>query len=139
MSLNQLVRVISTLAYSNTFARASLQSVSFSGPGLYFSKWQVKKKFADKTLHPDLAEAVNLSTTFMPSKDIVPRFDGQVGNIQRTACSDKNSLHCHSISAMICDLLSRCGDNQHQKRFHNCTVPKQTFDYYAILQQIIFP
>jgi len=116
-----------------------IPSVSFSGPGLYYSKWQFETKTSDEvSLHPDLAEAVNLGTTFMPSNDVVPRVDGQIGNIQHTACSVKNSLHCHLISTMICDLLHRCGDDQHRERFRDCSGTKQTFNY-TILQEIIFP
>ena len=121
-----------------TFARASLQSVSFSGPGLYYANGQFKTKIADETLQPNLAEAVNLGTTFIPSSDVVPRLDSQVGNIQQTACSDTNLLHCHSISTMICDLLFRCGDDQNQKRFKDCTGRNQTFDYDT-LRLSIFP
>ena len=100
-----------------------LQSVSFSGPGIVFSKFQFTTQIGDKVLYPRLAKATNLATTFIPSHDLVPQVDGHLGNVQYTACSRMVPSSCHEISAMVCDLLLRCGDDQDQKRFHTCEAP----------------
>lgn len=115
-----------------------LQSVSFSGPGMYYSKWQFKTVIDGKVLNPQLSEAVTLGTTFMPYNDLVPRVDLQVGNIQQTACSANNPGDCHYLSPTICDLLFRCGDDQHMERFKDCTGTKQTFDYDK-LEEFLYP
>jgi len=105
-------------------ATLGVSSVSYSGPGFFFAKWQFGTKLSlpsgNETWYPKLARAVNLNTVFVPSSDAVPRFDSHIGAIQHTACTKRAPLSCHSISAMVCDLLLRCGDNQDQKRFHRC-------------------
>merc|ERR1712010_344676 len=101
-------------------ATLGVSSVSFSGPGFFYSRYQFGTKVGNETLYPKLARAINLNTVFMPSTDVVPRMDSHIGAIQHTACTFKEYSACHSISAMVCDLILRCGDNQEQKRFHSC-------------------
>ena len=97
-----------------------LQSVSFSGPGMQYSKWQFPTKIGEDDLYPRLARAADQDTVFMPSHDFVPTVDSHVGNVQDTICSRKGFLSCHSIAHMVCDLLFRCGDGHNQERFHTC-------------------
>ena len=97
-----------------------LQSVSFSGPGTQYSKWQFGTKIGEDYLYPRLSRAADQSTVFMPSHDFVPTVDSHVGNVQDTICSRKGFLSCHGIGVMTCDLLLRCGDGHDKKRFHSC-------------------
>ena len=97
-----------------------LQSVSFSGPGMQYSKWQFPTKIGEDDLYPRLSRAADHATVFMPSHDFVPTVDSHVGNVQDTICSRKGILSCHGIGHMICDLLFRCGDGHNHERFHTC-------------------
>ena len=98
-----------------------LQSVSFSGPGLYNSKWQFDSLVNDVTeLYPSLTRTTHLATTFIPSNDPVPMMDSHLGIVQHTVCSQKVPVSCHKINAMVCDLLVHCGDGHDLQRFHKC-------------------
>ena len=72
------------------------------------------------TFYPNLAKSVSLNTVFIPSNDVVPLVDSHIGAIHHTACTNMGPLTCHSISAMVCDLLLRCGDNQDGGRLRGC-------------------
>lgn len=102
-------------------ATLGVSSVSFSGPGFINAKMQFGTEINGEMMNPKLARAVSLNTVFIPSNDAVPRFDSHIGAIHHTACTTTGPLSCHSISAMVCDLLSRCGDNHNGERFHSCT------------------
>jgi len=101
-----------------------IPSVSFSGFGSYYSKQQYDTliKHDNKAYQPSSADGF-LATTFVPSHDIVPMVDTHRGSIQHTVCSSNGIIACHSINAMTCDLLYRCGDNQNQQRFKSCIGP----------------
>ena len=102
------------------------QSVSFSGFGSFYSQTQydTRIKNENKAYQPSSADGF-LATTFVPSHDIVPMVDTHRGSIQHTVCSSNGIIACHSINAMTCDLLYRCGDNQNQQRFKSCIGPFQ--------------
>lgn len=107
-----------------------IPSVSFSGPGFFYSKWQFATPLRNGTVvYPKLSRAMNYATTFIPSHDIVPQCDRHLGTVQYTTCSRKGALSCHAIDAMVCDLLVQCGDGHDQKRFHSCKIGYDlTFD-----------
>ena len=105
-----------------------LQSLSFSGPGVSYSTGHFGTDTDEDVLHPQSEDVSNLATTLIPSSDIVPIVDDHLGLVQRTTCSLAEPLACHKISAMVCDLLYRCGDDQNQRRFKSCTVPPTTFN-----------
>ena len=99
----------------------SLQSVAFSGLGVLFSKGQRTIEVGGgEVLQPQLRNAVDLSTNFIPTSDLIPRMDSHMGTQVDTVCSGDGFYSCHGIDAQICDLIYRCGDGQNQKRFRSC-------------------
>ena len=89
-------------------------------------------------IFPNLARAISLNTVFIPSNDAVPRFDSHIGAIHHTACTTTGPLSCHSISAMVCDLLMRCGDNHNGERMNRCVESsfKPTLDVFKLESNI---
>ena len=123
---------------SSVLHARSVQSVAFSGPGLIFSKGEFTTDIDGKVVQPRLANAVELSTNFIPTSDRVPRFDGHMGSVVDTVCSRDSLSSCHDMGAHICELIYRCGDGQNQTRFRSCNAshdiifdPDQIEDYVS--------
>ena len=111
----------------------SLQSVAFSGPGLIFSKGEFTTEIDGKVVQPRLANAVELSTNFIPTSDRVPRFDGHMGSVIDTVCSRTGFYSCHGMDVHICEFIYRCGDDQNQTRFRSCNASHNIiFDEHKI-------
>ena len=103
-----------------------------------FAKGQYETDVNGEILSPKLASAARISTAFIPSSDLVPRFDTHFGHTQDMVCPRSNGyITCHFLSDNICDLLLRCGDNQNQTRFHSCkaSMPR-VFDKHKLEEYI---
>lgn len=82
-------------------ARQGLQSITFSPPGVYFSreKLGIKTKIANR-----------LSVNVIPEKDIVTKIDRNLGYIQNIDCDDMFAS-CHSLERTVTTLLESCGSD----------------------------
>jgi hypothetical protein len=82
-------------------ARVKAQAVSFSGPGLLYSRGRFDVQAQDVR---------DYVLTLKPQKDIVPRVDKLGGMVQELRCRHKSPMKCHSTSTHLCELYLSCGD-----------------------------
>ncbi|GAB9464622.1 hypothetical protein Gpo141_00002051 [Globisporangium polare] len=100
-------------------AKTHTRAVSFSGPGLLYSRGRF-----DVTAS-DIRDNV---LTFKPQKDIVPRVDELGGMVQELRCKRTNPMGCHSSLTHICELYLSCGDT----RRRNWASNTQCLEYQAL-------
>lgn len=84
-------------------AKTQTRAVSFSGPGLLYSRGR---------FDVDASDIRDNVLTFKPQKDIVPRVDELGGMVQELRCKQTNPLGCHSSFTHICELYLSCGDSR---------------------------
>ena len=119
------LRCVLTLLSHHYLPSCTLQSISFSGPGWVHSKNRhgttTNSSDPSSEMFPEEEYARNFATIFMADKDIIPRIDKHVGDVYYTKCRHSDSLSCHSMNEMVCDLLRSCGDGQDNTRFQHCS------------------
>jgi hypothetical protein len=86
-------------------AKTQTPAVSFSGPGLLFTRGRF-----------DLSEAAirDYVLTIKPRSDIVPQVDELGGLVQEIECRRSNPLACHSTQTHLCELYASCGDKRNR-------------------------
>ncbi|KAJ0408361.1 hypothetical protein P43SY_003087 [Pythium insidiosum] len=82
-------------------ARTQTRAVSFSGPGLLFSRGRFGVEESDVR---------DFVLTLKPQKDIVPQVDELGGMVQELRCWEKSPMACHSTETHMCELQAACGD-----------------------------
>uniref|UniRef100_K3WJS7 Fungal lipase-type domain-containing protein n=1 Tax=Globisporangium ultimum (strain ATCC 200006 / CBS 805.95 / DAOM BR144) TaxID=431595 RepID=K3WJS7_GLOUD len=100
-------------------AKTKTRAVSFSGPGLLYSRGRFDVEASD------IRDTV---LTFKPRKDIVPRVDELGGMVQELRCKRNSPMQCHSSTTHICELYLSCGD----ERRRNWSVNKECIEYQAL-------
>lgn len=100
-------------------AKTQTRAVSFSGPGLLYSRGR---------FGVDASDVRDNVLTFKPRKDIVPRVDELGGMVQELRCKQKSPMGCHSSFTHICELYLSCGDT----RRRNWAVNEQCLSYQAL-------
>ncbi|KDO26509.1 hypothetical protein SPRG_07912 [Saprolegnia parasitica CBS 223.65] len=91
-------------------------AISFSGPGLVFSRGR---------FHINEEDVRDYVVTIKPQNDIVPRVDVLGGLVQDIECRKNNPLFCHGSSTHACELYMTCGD----KRGRDWSQAKQCIPY----------
>ncbi|KAF0699442.1 Aste57867_9984 [Aphanomyces stellatus] len=86
-------------------ARTKTPAVSFSGPGLVYSRAR---------FHVTPADIRDYVATIKPSTDVVPMVDVLGGLVQDIECRKTNPLQCHSLTTTTCELVMACGDARHR-------------------------
>ncbi|KAJ0411699.1 hypothetical protein ATCC90586_002083 [Pythium insidiosum] len=84
-------------------AKTKTPAVSFSGPGLLFSRGR---------FGIDDADIRDYVLTIKPRRDVVPQVDELGGMIQDIECRRTNPLGCHSTQTHLCELYASCGDKR---------------------------
>ncbi|TMW63110.1 hypothetical protein Poli38472_002051 [Pythium oligandrum] len=84
-------------------AKTKTRAVSFSGPGLLYSRGRFGIEAQDIR---------NYVITIKPQKDIVPRVDELGGMVQEIRCWEKSPMKCHSTLTHMCELEASCGDKR---------------------------
>lgn len=84
-------------------AKTKTPAVSFSGPGLLYTRGRFDIK------ESDIRDYV---LTIKPRLDIVPRVDELGGMVQEIECRRHSPLACHSTSTHLCELYASCGDRR---------------------------
>ncbi|GLD93275.1 hypothetical protein PINS_up001867 [Pythium insidiosum] len=82
-------------------AKTQTRAVSFSGPGLLYSRGRFGVEESDVR---------DYVLTLKPQKDIVPQVDELGGMVQELRCWEKSPMACHSTETHMCELQSACGD-----------------------------
>lgn len=100
-------------------AKTQTRAVSFSGPGLLYSRGR---------FGVDASDVRDNVLTFKPRKDIVPRVDELGGMVQELRCKQKSPMGCHSSFTHICELYLSCGDT----RRRNWAANEQCLSYQAL-------
>ncbi|TYZ65532.1 hypothetical protein PybrP1_004990 [[Pythium] brassicae (nom. inval.)] len=100
-------------------AKTQTRAVSFSGPGLLYSRGR---------FGIDASDIRDNVLTFKPRKDIVPRVDELGGMVQELRCKQKSPMGCHSSFTHICELFLSCGDT----RSRNWAANEQCLSYQAL-------
>ncbi|ETV64344.1 hypothetical protein H257_18752, partial [Aphanomyces astaci] len=86
-------------------AKTRTPAVSFSGPGLVYTRGR---------FHLDEADIRDYVMTIKPVTDIVPRVDVLGGMVQEIECRKTNPLACHGSSTHACELYMTCGDKRNR-------------------------
>ncbi|GLD93261.1 hypothetical protein PINS_up001853 [Pythium insidiosum] len=86
-------------------AKTKTPAVSFSGPGLLFSRGRFGVD------DDDIRDYV---LTIKPRRDVVPQVDELGGMIQEIECRRTNPLGCHSTQTHLCELYASCGDKRNR-------------------------
>ncbi|ETI49803.1 hypothetical protein F441_06565 [Phytophthora nicotianae CJ01A1] len=84
-------------------ARTHTPAVSFSGPGLLYSRGRFDVD--DESIR-------DYVMTVKPRRDIVPQVDELGGMVQEIECRRDNPLACHSTVTHMCELYAACGDKR---------------------------
>lgn len=100
-------------------AKTKTRAVSFSGPGLLYSRGR---------FGIDSSDIRDNVLTFKPRKDIVPRVDELGGMVQELRCKEDSPMGCHSSFTHICELYLSCGD----ERRRNWSANEQCIKYQAL-------
>lgn len=97
-------------------AKTKTPAVSFSGPGLLFTRGRFGISEAD------IRDYV---LTIKPRSDVVPQVDELAGMVQEIECRRSNPLACHSTQTHLCELYVACGD----RRNRDWSAATQCIDY----------
>jgi lipase ATG15 len=84
-------------------AKTKTPAVSFSGPGLLYSRGRFGIQ------EEDIRKYV---LTIKPMHDIVPLVDELGGMIQEIQCRKANPMACHGTFTHLCELYLSCGDTR---------------------------
>ncbi|RLN49995.1 hypothetical protein BBJ29_002779 [Phytophthora kernoviae] len=98
-------------------AKTRTPSVSFSGPGLLYSRGRFDLE--DEAIR-------DYVLTVKPRHDIVPQVDELGGMVQEIECRRTNPLACHSTVTHMCELYAACGD----KRKRDWSKATQCIEYF---------
>ncbi|DBA03442.1 TPA: LOW QUALITY PROTEIN: hypothetical protein N0F65_002850 [Lagenidium giganteum] len=90
-------------------AATKTPAVSFSGPGLLYSRGRFDLS------ERDIRDYV---LTIKPRMDVVPRVDELGGMVQEIECRAHNPLECHSTNTHMCELYASCGDRRQRDWSH---------------------
>ncbi|TMW63124.1 hypothetical protein Poli38472_002065 [Pythium oligandrum] len=86
-------------------AKTKTPAVSFSGPGLLFSRGR---------FDIDDSDIRDYVLTIKPRRDVVPQVDELGGMVQEIQCRRSNPLACHSTQTHLCELYASCGDKRNR-------------------------
>ncbi|KAG2533369.1 hypothetical protein JM18_000191 [Phytophthora kernoviae] len=98
-------------------AKTRTPSVSFSGPGLLYSRGRFDLE--DEAIR-------DYVLTVKPRHDVVPQVDELGGMVQEIECRRTNPLACHSTVTHMCELYAACGD----KRKRDWSKATQCIEYF---------
>nr|CCA15299.1 conserved hypothetical protein [Albugo laibachii Nc14] len=90
-------------------AKVKVPVISFSGPGLLYSRGRFGIKEQDIRDHV---------VTIKPQNDIVPQIDELIGMVQEIDCRQDSVFACHSTYTHLCELYFSCGDHRHRDWSH---------------------
>jgi len=111
-----------------------IRTVTFSPVGQAVTQ----SRFTGSLSRRDLPVA-NTAVSIVPSGDIVPKIDEQLGVSQRIACTAINPITCHSLWQTACELYRQCGDPRNRSVEAICvqqvgedwkTIPWKRFLWY---------
>lgn len=86
-------------------AKVKVPVISFSGPGLLYSRGRFGIREEDIRHHV---------VTIKPKNDIVPLIDELIGMVQEIDCHQDSVFACHSTYTHLCELYFACGDHRHR-------------------------